>query len=124
MVEEGGMRSPVPASLGAERGLSVPVNFCSIWQRSHGRWLGGGGGRDEVPSPGLSRRQEGPQCACDFLFHVAAFSWQVARWCRRGDEVPSPCLSRRREGPLCACDFLFLVAKFSWRLMRWWRRGG
>ena len=83
VVEEGGMRSPLRASLGAERGPSVPVIFCSMWLRSHGGWLGGGGGGDEVPSPGLSRRQEGPQCACDFLFHVAPFSWRVVRWWRR-----------------------------------------
>ena len=84
MVEEGGMRSPLLASLGAERGPSVPVIFCFMWLRSHGGWLGGGGRGDEVPSPGLSRCREGPQCACDFLFHVVAFSWRVVRWWRRG----------------------------------------
>ena len=99
VVEEGGMRSPLRASLGAERGPSVPVIFCFMWLRSHGGWLGGGGGGDEVPSPGLSRRREEPKCACDFLVHVAAFSWRVARWWRRGDEVPTPGPSRHREGP-------------------------
>ena len=83
VVEEGGIRSPLRASLGAEKGPSVPVIFCFMWLRSHGGWLGGGGGGDEVPSPGLSWRREGPQCACDFLFHVAVFSWRVARWWRR-----------------------------------------
>ena len=84
MVVEGGMKSPLQASLGAEKGPSVPVIFCLMWLRSHGAWCGGGGGGDEVPSPGLSRRREGPQCACDFLFHVAVLSWRVARWWRRG----------------------------------------
>ena len=60
VVEEGGMRFPLWASLGAEKGPSVPAIFCFMWLHSHGRWLGGGGGRDEVPSPGLSRRREGP----------------------------------------------------------------
>ena len=60
VVEEGGMRSPLWASLGAERGPSVPVIFCFMGLHSHCGWLGGGGGRDEVPSPGLSRRREGP----------------------------------------------------------------
>ena len=83
-VEEGGMMSPLQASLGAEKGPSVPVIFRFMWLHSHGRWLGGGRGGDEVPSPGLSRRQKGPQCDCDFLFHVAAFSWRVVRSWRRG----------------------------------------
>ena len=30
------MRSPLQASLGAEKGPSVPVTFCFMWLRSHG----------------------------------------------------------------------------------------
>ena len=36
MVEEGGMRSPLRASHGAERDPSVPVIFGFMWLRSHG----------------------------------------------------------------------------------------
>ena len=36
VVEEGGMRSPLRASLVAEKGPSVPVIFCFMWLRSHG----------------------------------------------------------------------------------------
>ena len=68
------MRSPPRASLGAERGTSVLVIFYFMWLRSHGGLLGGGGGGDKVPSPRLSRHRVGPQCACDFLLHVVAFS--------------------------------------------------
>ena len=49
MVEEGGMRSPLRVSLGAERGPSVRVIFCFMWLRSHGGWLGGGGGGMRSP---------------------------------------------------------------------------
>ena len=48
------------ASLGTEWGPSVSMIFCFMWLHSHGGRLGGGGGGDEVPSPGLSRRREGP----------------------------------------------------------------
>ena len=66
VVEEGGMRSPLRASLGAERGPNMLDIFIFMWLHSHGGWLSGGGGGDEVPSPGLSRRREGPQHACHF----------------------------------------------------------
>ena len=36
MVEEGGMRSPLRASLGAKRGPSVPVIFGFMWLCTHG----------------------------------------------------------------------------------------
>ena len=78
------MRSPLRASLGAKKGPSVRVIFCFMWLRPHCGWLVGGGGEDEVPSPGHSWHRVGPQCACDFLFDVAAFSWRVVRWWRRG----------------------------------------
>ena len=61
------MRSPLRPSLGAERGPSVPVIFCFMWLLSHGGWLGGGGGGDEVPSFGLSRCRDGPLCSYDFV---------------------------------------------------------
>ena len=38
VVEEGGMRSPLRASLGAERGLSMLVIFLFMWLQSHGGW--------------------------------------------------------------------------------------
>ena len=37
-VVEGGMRSPLQASLGAERGPSMLVNLLFMWLRSHGGW--------------------------------------------------------------------------------------
>ena len=38
MVEERGMRSPLRASLGTERGPSVAVIFCFMGLHSHGGW--------------------------------------------------------------------------------------
>ena len=38
VVEEGGMTSPLRASLGAERGPSMLVIFEFMWLRSHGGW--------------------------------------------------------------------------------------
>ena len=38
VVEEGGMRSPLRASLGAERCPNMLVIFIFMWVRSHGGW--------------------------------------------------------------------------------------
>ena len=38
VVEEGGMRSPLRASLGAESGPSMLVIFVFMWLCSHGGW--------------------------------------------------------------------------------------
>ena len=38
VVEEGGMRSPLRASLGAERGPIMLVIFEFMWVRSHSVW--------------------------------------------------------------------------------------
>ena len=38
VVEEGGMTSPLRASLSAERGPSMLVIFEFMWLRSHGGW--------------------------------------------------------------------------------------
>ena len=60
MVEEGGRRSPLRASLGDEKGPSVPVIFCFMWLHSHGGWLGRGGGGMRPPRRASLGAKKGP----------------------------------------------------------------